>query len=59
MTQNLMLDTSSVTALMMEVQSLTLKPLTGITSGLHAIISNKQPLCCFTPYFSLQFLYFD
>lgn len=37
--QNLMLDTSFVTALTMEVQNLTLKPVTVITSGLDAIIS--------------------
>lgn len=39
MTQNLMLDTSLVTGLMMEVQSLSLKPVTVITPGLNAIIS--------------------
>lgn len=37
--QNLMLDTSFVIALTMEVQNLTLKPVTVITSGLDAIIS--------------------
>lgn len=39
MTQNLMLGTSFVTALMMEMQDLTLKPVTVITPGLDAIIS--------------------
>lgn len=58
MTKNLGLDTSSVTVLM-EVQSFTLKPVTVIISGLDAIISNKHPLCCFSPCFSLQFPYFD